>query len=332
MEDKQGVRGAKQIEKELTRLRFIRRDILMSACERQRRENVLPARRRCGVLQNPCTARVRTATSGFRYYNPSPGTWLSRDPIEEHGGVNLYGFCGNDGIDQIDVLGLQIFPPPAAPTPAFDITVIPGIMTANGWNNAAALQKRWFSNPAIGPQLPETIKMSWVLGYARAKKVYDDIIKQKLYVNAAAVAQIKKTHGNKIGAFGDFTLPVPVLDKESIQYRVVGFSLTDPIDDLSAALGNFTFRVVVKGCATAGAIGITHIGIYVKDSFDFQGNQHLGYWNKATKYGGRNPFKGTVVSNSDYRAYSQRTGFGGDFQVFSDLVVIKLSPHEVILK
>ncbi len=31
--------------------------------------------------------------------------WPSRDPIGEQGGVNLYGFVGNDGIDAIDLLG-----------------------------------------------------------------------------------------------------------------------------------------------------------------------------------------------------------------------------------
>jgi hypothetical protein len=33
--------------------------------------------------------------------------WPSRDPIEEHGGVNLYGFVGNDGINKWDKLGLH---------------------------------------------------------------------------------------------------------------------------------------------------------------------------------------------------------------------------------
>ena len=31
--------------------------------------------------------------------------WLSRDPIAERGGLNLYGFAGNDGINGIDKLG-----------------------------------------------------------------------------------------------------------------------------------------------------------------------------------------------------------------------------------
>ena len=34
---------------------------------------------------------------GYRYYSPELGRWLTRDPIEEDGGDNLYAFCGNDG-------------------------------------------------------------------------------------------------------------------------------------------------------------------------------------------------------------------------------------------
>jgi hypothetical protein len=34
------------------------------------------------------------------------GRWPSRDPIEEQGGINLYGFVGNDGVNRFDVLGL----------------------------------------------------------------------------------------------------------------------------------------------------------------------------------------------------------------------------------
>ena len=34
--------------------------------------------------------------------------WPSRDPIEEEGGLNLYGFVGNDGVDWVDYLGLEV--------------------------------------------------------------------------------------------------------------------------------------------------------------------------------------------------------------------------------
>ena len=38
--------------------------------------------------------------------------WPSRDPIEENGGINLYGFVGNDGICGIDYLGTKECAPP----------------------------------------------------------------------------------------------------------------------------------------------------------------------------------------------------------------------------
>jgi RHS repeat-associated protein len=43
---------------------------------------------------------------GYRYYNPSTGRWPSRDPIEEGGGINLYGFVANNPVSKIDTYGL----------------------------------------------------------------------------------------------------------------------------------------------------------------------------------------------------------------------------------
>jgi len=44
---------------------------------------------------------------GFRYYDPETGRWPNRDPIEEQGGLNLYGFVGNDGVNSWDINGLS---------------------------------------------------------------------------------------------------------------------------------------------------------------------------------------------------------------------------------
>ena len=41
----------------------------------------------------------------FRHYSPDLGRWLSRDPIEEKGGWNLYAFVKNRSIDVIDKQG-----------------------------------------------------------------------------------------------------------------------------------------------------------------------------------------------------------------------------------
>ena len=47
----------------------------------------------------------RSVVSGKRYYSPKEGRFLGRDPIEESGGLNLYGFCGNNSVNRRDVLG-----------------------------------------------------------------------------------------------------------------------------------------------------------------------------------------------------------------------------------
>jgi RHS repeat-associated protein len=46
---------------------------------------------------------------GYRQLNPLTGRWVSRDRIGEDGGLNLYGFVGNDGVCVIDILGLAFF-------------------------------------------------------------------------------------------------------------------------------------------------------------------------------------------------------------------------------
>jgi hypothetical protein len=42
----------------------------------------------------------------LRPYNPLDGRFLQRDPIGERGGLNLYGFVGNDPVNRWDALGL----------------------------------------------------------------------------------------------------------------------------------------------------------------------------------------------------------------------------------
>ena len=43
----------------------------------------------------------------YRHYNPADGRWINRDPIAERGGMNLYGFVGNNAMASVDLLGLK---------------------------------------------------------------------------------------------------------------------------------------------------------------------------------------------------------------------------------
>jgi RHS repeat-associated protein len=48
---------------------------------------------------------------GIRHYSPNSGRWINRDPIEERGGVNLYGMVGNTPVCKWDYLGLNYLSP-----------------------------------------------------------------------------------------------------------------------------------------------------------------------------------------------------------------------------
>jgi hypothetical protein len=48
------------------------------------------------------------------FYDANLGRWLNRDPIEEVGGINLYGFVENSPIDGVDLLGLDNWSNPGA--------------------------------------------------------------------------------------------------------------------------------------------------------------------------------------------------------------------------
>jgi RHS repeat-associated protein len=43
---------------------------------------------------------------GYRFYDPVNQRWLNRDPLEEGGGVNLYGFVLGDPLNHLDLYGM----------------------------------------------------------------------------------------------------------------------------------------------------------------------------------------------------------------------------------
>ena len=45
-----------------------------------------------------------------RPYDPNLQRWITRDPIGEQGGINLYGFVGNNPISFVDPLGEALYP------------------------------------------------------------------------------------------------------------------------------------------------------------------------------------------------------------------------------
>jgi hypothetical protein len=214
----------------------------------------------------------------------------------------------------------------------YDITKIPGIMRRKGWVKGAALMEEWFSRPANddasrGTPDTTTITMDWALGFERARRVYDEMVQDRVWANEKAQREIAKTFrltGQAV-CFGVSIDDVPRLDRSYVQFRAVGSAL-DPADDMKAALGRFTFRVVVSGDVTPKKgggyrVNLEAIGIYVQDSYDFNGFQPLGAWSDSDFAGDvALPFTGaTEVYNASFREYRAAHNKGGDFLVYSDV-------------
>jgi len=79
---------------------------------------------------------------GYRYYEPVNGRFIGRDPIEEAGGVNLYAFCGNDGVNRWDLLGMAWGVGRLAPLDWLPTVSV--IAVNRGWYQLAALFAKWF--------------------------------------------------------------------------------------------------------------------------------------------------------------------------------------------
>ncbi|MBT3727607.1 RHS repeat-associated core domain-containing protein, partial [bacterium] len=42
-----------------------------------------------------------------RYYSPEMGRFIGRDPIDVGDDVNLYRYCGNNGVRFVDPMGME---------------------------------------------------------------------------------------------------------------------------------------------------------------------------------------------------------------------------------
>ena len=178
------------------------------------------------------------------------------------------------------------------------------------------------------------VTMNLVLSFERAKQVYDKIFSEKQYVNEAAqkqiVAMIKRTLKGTEGSFCPLSRPASQVESDYVNTRPVG-SLFDPLDDMYAALGKFNLRMAVSGYVKGKCAFVTSVGVYVRDSYDFVGNQSLGYWNSRTKYAGRNFLKGDKVTNESFREHASKTGRGADFLVYSDIKITTLQIAEKVV-
>ena len=75
-------------------------------------EEIAPSAEALRSVRYRFQGRERSSATGLvnfrmRWYDPTTGRWLSKDPIGLNGGLNLYSFCGGNPLNDIDPYGLE---------------------------------------------------------------------------------------------------------------------------------------------------------------------------------------------------------------------------------
>lgn len=246
---------------------------------------------------------------------------------------------------------------------------IPGAMDKMGWDTAAALMRRWFANPLYemteeekerlarvdartlsSPYFDDQIvKMEWAMKYPPVEKALNHLLANAQSPRSKKLLKDRLEEsgtraGNKI-LLGHRGANARTADMTcQIQSESLGHEL-DVINDLYGALGKATLKLAVTGTLDQSEFTVNHIGIYIRDTYDFtnrslmgiQAPELLGIWSRdrcLSKWemigylNGMNQgwrptdehFMGFVpMFNGDFRRWQKKHGTGGDYIVYSDV-------------
>jgi len=263
---------------------------------------------------------------GYRFYDPVTGRWPSRDPIGEEGGVNLYGFVNNNGVNRWDYLGTYS---PRTRAIAAKLPLIPQIMRNMGLQVGPAAMEKWFSRrPGDKSPVDGLLTMKWALGFHRASEAADKLKNfesQSKLAKKSLLAELGR-HGLLIpGSSFDHTIG-KASSNHKYHYQHVKIDHYGELDDFGFAVGKAAVYVVAKGVVEADYVCVQSIGIYLKDDYRFieENDQTLGVWDF-----GEMAFEGAFelfltsneheVSNRHFKAYQNIFGKGEDYESFSDI-------------
>lgn len=194
------------------------------------------------------------------------------------------------------------------------------------------------------------VKMAWAMKFERCRKAVEAADSIAFSVNAVRLltkrlASARQSHELPF-TLGRHGMSARDLDLVAqVNFHKFGEPL-DVLDDMYGALGKATLKVGVVGQAFTERSAATgklrylfhaeYLGFYIRDHYDFNGLQYLGTWTEdrvltkaetvftMTVQGQvvirwkDGPF--AIVTNGDFREYRGKTGNGGDFIIYSDVL------------
>jgi len=258
---------------------------------------------------------------------------------------------------------------------------VPDTMRRLGWTVGEQAMRRWFALPtsAMDPgvkrgDLPPPrpfidtglVTLAWASRFTRAVVAFNTLRTTWTDADrmAAAQPQLEKKvkrwvarHGAdpaKKFRFGQLHGSVIDVNEDSaININRVESDWYGTVDDFYAALGTALFKLAVAGdVAPAGGgrwtVTIDEYAIFLRDTYDFIGEQRLGSWGpagfsrsavlapdieidpKAEEGWWHRQAQLFTVGNRDFRRYRDRFKRGGDYTLYSDLRHFRQDPPLVV--
>ena len=216
------------------------------------------------------------------------------------------------------------------------------------WKDSSTLPNPLSLKPAECDQ--SIVTMEWAMGFERCREAVE--VAESLLTTPNALIRLQKLlksagwNGEGTKALGSYSMSALQMDAFS-QINFVKFGeVWNSLDDMYGALGKAILKVGVVGEAFTEINPVTKqrhylfhvekVGFYIRDNYDFNGLQYLGTWTEdrvLTKaetaftlslHGQlvlrlkEGPF--AAVTNGDFRDYRDKTGKGGDFIIYSDVL------------
>jgi RHS repeat-associated protein len=156
----------------------------------------------------------------FRAYDSSTARWLSRDPIAENGGINLYGYVANNPIWAIDPFGLETYF--THYTGLDDGYRVDGIYASAAVGVAAITVATAGSADAIAAAIAS--RFPWLVPAAiAAKKAADGLNGQEGASCPAAAGKLGQLVSPNVKKFMNGDIPFDKLSPQEIQDAIKGY-------------------------------------------------------------------------------------------------------------
>lgn len=199
---------------------------------------------------------------------------------------------------------------------------LPDTFDKIGWTTAARLMRHWFAHPANTDktQTPSiTLSHEWLMQFKPYQDRYNELV-ENLWNDAAqnTLKLILERDGIVSGEFDYTQTPEMIVEKhhQSRSSEIYRYSQITAPQDFDAAIGRFTLYAAAKGSVISGAINIEGFAIVMRDSYDFEGGQRLGYFDCQSQSFSTTNLLFDKLENASFSKFRTQTNQGGDFHVY----------------